>query len=78
MTNVQPAGGRILFIAGIAYRFTALSLQPHCKGRGPIYPLRDWIRLNMSDEVSRDDDNAPKPEEKKTGFWKRMVWMPMN
>ncbi len=26
----------------------------------------------MSDEVSRDDDNAPKPEEKKTGFWKRM------
>jgi len=30
----------------------------------------------MSDEVSRDDDNRPqadgKPEEKKTGFWKRM------
>ncbi|WP_290536689.1 MULTISPECIES: signal recognition particle-docking protein FtsY [Alcanivorax] len=26
----------------------------------------------MSDEVSRDDDNAPKPEDKKTGFWKRM------
>ena len=26
----------------------------------------------MSDEVSRDDDNAPRPEEKKTGFWKRM------
>ena len=30
----------------------------------------------MSDEVSRDDNNRPqpdeKPEEKKTGFWKRM------
>ena len=26
----------------------------------------------MSDEVSRDDDNAPQPEGKKTGFWKRM------
>ncbi|MED5388054.1 MAG: signal recognition particle-docking protein FtsY [Pseudomonadota bacterium] len=26
----------------------------------------------MNDEVSRDDDNTPKPEAKKTGFWKRM------